>query len=641
MRYDVKKFLFMGLESDRKAFFEQAQEAGVVHFIETGPAKIKEVPQEVQMMAQAIKILRGLPPVEQEETEEYALAEGLVKKILSLKQTQDKLLEEERLDRLEMSRIEVFGDFSKEDIAYIEQEGHCKIQFYCAREGFAESEELPREVIYVGTNHSLDYFVGVNKEPKQFEKMSEIHIDTPLGALKRRYREVHKEIFQVEQRIKTYAKYNTFLHHALIYKLNTYHLHAAESAVKPVMEGNIFAIEGWVPVHQIAQLRQLVERFNVHIEEIAIETFDVIPTYLENKGAARVGEDLVHIYDTPSNTDKDPSLWVLFAFSLFFAFIIGDAGYGLILLCVALYIRYKFSITHSVGKRVLSLFMILCFFVIGWGLLTNTFFGISIDLNNPIRKMSMMNWLVERKAAYVLKHKDETYHEWVKKYPQLKGVTNPHEFLEKASTVEPNGKVNYEMANKFADNIMLELALLIGVIHISLSMIRYLNRHWKNIGWLLFIAGCYLYLPSFLHAVSIIDFVFDITPQQAAESGLYLIYGGLAIAFILTVFESKFLALLDMINMVIQLFADSLSYLRLYALGLAGAMLASTTNELAASVNIVFAIVILILGHTVNIVLSIMSGVIHGLRLNFLEWYHYSFEGGGKLFDPLRKLKIE
>ena len=88
----------------------------------------------------------------------------------------------------------------------------------------------------------------------------------------------------------------------------------------------------------------------------------------------------------------------------------------------------------------------------------------------------------------------------------------------------------------------------------------------------------------------------------------------------------------------IQIFSDTMSYFRLYALGLAGAMLASVINDLASGVPLVIGIVILVLGHGVNILLSIMSGVIHGLRLNYLEWYHYSFEGDGKIFNPLRQL---
>lgn len=117
-------------------------------------------------------------------------------------------------------------------------------------------------------------------------------------------------------------------------------------------------------------------------------------------------------------------------------------------------------------------------------------------------------------------------------------------------------------------------------------------------------------------------------------------YGGAIIAVIIALFKHKWFGLLEA-TFVIQIFGDVLSYLRLYALGLSGSLLTSTMNEMAASAPLVLGIVILLCGHAVNLVLSIMGGVIHGLRLNFLEWYHYSFEGGGKMFNPLKKIDVE
>jgi V/A-type H+-transporting ATPase subunit I len=67
--------------------------------------------------------------------------------------------------------------------------------------------------------------------------------------------------------------------------------------------------------------------------------------------------------------------------------------------------------------------------------------------------------------------------------------------------------------------------------------------------------------------------------------------------------------------------------------------MAVTFNEMAANAGVFFGFFILLLGHTVNMTMGIMGGVIHGLRLNFLEWYHYSFEGGGRLFHPLKFYK--
>lgn len=642
MRYDVKKFLFVGFKKEKDLFFKRAQEAGIIHFLSTKPSAPSVAHSEdVEEIGKAIKVLRGLPVVEQEETEDYGITSHLAKKILEVRDSLDALYEEERTLNLEISRVEVFGDFSMEDIEAIEKQGHRKIQFYCAKLGTADELELPNELIYVGSDHGLDYFCAINRSPKHYPRMIEMMIDRPLGKLKERYAEVQHKISRKEQLLKSFAKYNQFLHHAFIRQLNDYHLKIAKGYVDfPLEKGGIFVVQGWVPVHKLEALNDLVKEMKIYVEEISIDPNEVIPTYLENAGVSRIGEDLIHIYDTPSNTDKDPSLWVLFFFALFFSMIIGDGGYGLVLLLVAMYIRYKHSGLRGVKKRILNLVTILAFATIVWGVLTTSFFGITFAPDNPIRRVSLMSWLVEKKVEYHIARHDETYQEWEKKFPKLNGVTNPEEFLVKASTVNERGGISYDAYNKFADNIMMELALFIGVLHIIISMGRYLNRNWSYLGWIIFIIGAYLYIPGFLGATSIPNFVFGINQEIASRNGLYMMYAGITLAVVIVLFKSFWMALLE-VTLLIQIFGDIMSYLRLYALGLSGSLLTATMIDLAAAVPVFFGVLILLFGHLVNIVLGIMGGTIHGLRLNFLEWYHYSFEGGGKKFNPLKKQEIE
>lgn len=638
MRIDVKKFLFIGTERDRLQFFEKAQNAGIIDFIKSKAIKGKDVPLEIQNNVTAIKILRGLPTAPQEELADFVLADGLVHKILHLKNTLERLEEEQRVIKLEISRVAIFGNFSLDDLHFIEQQGHRKIQFFFSKKS-ASTESFPPELIYVGSDHGMDYFVAINAQPTQYPKLIEMRIEKPVGVLQERDRAIEKEIRDTEHRLKNYAKYNTFLHHALVYKLNTYHLEAAQGQTRGTLDDQLFVIAGWVPVNKISKLKQLVSDMHVFAEEIAIEPTDVIPTYLENKGMHRLGEDLVHIYDTPSPTDNDPSIWVLFSFALFFSFIVGDGGYGLIFLAAALFIRYKNPLLKGTGKRVLNLATLLCVACIFWGLLTSTFFGISLSPTNPLRQFSLIGWLVEKKAAYHIAHHDSTYDYWVAKFPNLANIQNPAEFVQSAVTVT-DGHTNYVLLSKFSDNIMMELALLIGMVHVILSMARYLNRNWINIGWIAFIIGCYLYFPSYLDTPTLTQYLFDVPLKSAAVGGLYLIWGGIAIASILSIIKHRIAGLLEIMT-AIQVFADIMSYLRLYALGLAGSIVSATINESLGSVNFVVAAILIVAGHGVNMALAIMGGIIHGLRLNFLEWYHYSFEGGGKMFKPLYKMKVE
>jgi len=94
---------------------------------------------------------------------------------------------------------------------------------------------------------------------------------------------------------------------------------------------------------------------------------------------------------------------------------------------------------------------------------------------------------------------------------------------------------------------------------------------------------------------------------------------------------------------VTRIFGDVLSYLRLFALGLASASLALTFNDLARQAGevqgpgLLYAILILLAGHLLNLLLAVMSGVVHGLRLNYIEFYNWALSGEGYAFQPFRK----
>lgn len=637
MRVDVKKFIFVGLEKEKAQFFRQAQNAGFVHFIPFEKEK-EAATADVSKIVSAIKVLRGLPTIEQMEYEEYALSDGFVYKILQLKDTISKLEEEQRLVRLEIARIGIFGDFSLQDIAAIEREGKQKVQFFCSKHRSNEEQPLPDNILYIGSDFGLDYFMSINPEPMQFPKMVEMRIDRSLGMLKARQTAIESEIHEAFQRLKDYAKYNTFLHHALVHKLNTHNLKEAIGSVQQEFDNSLFVVAGWVPVNKIPSLHDLLLKSDVHGEEVEVEPTDVIPTCLENHGVPRLGEELVHIYDTPSSNDKDPSLWVLCSFALFFSFIVGDGGYGLIFLAAALFFRFKYSDLSGAKRRLVNLATIVGASCLIWGTLTSSFFGMSLGPENPIRKYSLVQWLIEKKVAYHIEHKDDVHSHWVGKFPQLKDVEDPYEFVRNASTISEYTP-DYVLMNKFSDNLMLELALFLGVVHILISMFRYLPRNWIMLGWIFFVIGGYLYFPDYLEATSMTQYLLGIDTETAANVGFYLMIGGVSLAVIIAIFKSKLLGILEVMTSI-QIFADILSYLRLYALGLSGAIVGATINETAGGLPIVFGALLIFAGHIVNILLSVMSGTIHGLRLNFLEWYHYSFEGGGKMFNPLRKLRV-
>lgn len=639
MRIDVRKQIFVGLEGDRSLFFRRAQAVGIVQFVDSHSRATAETPSSVQNIAHAIKVVQGLEVMEQEEVHDLSKWKNVADEILALKHKDEQLHEERRMLRQEVARVEVFGRFSHDDIAYLQEQGGRDVQFFCSKKGTSDQVTENEGLFYVGSDHGLDYFLSVQPKKSSYDGMIEMRIDRSLDDLHGRLQEVELELVAVEDAIKVYAKYNDLLHKALISGMNVHSLDVNREYVESEVEDRVFAVTGWIPENRRGELDRLLEKCHVHSEEVAIEEEDSVPTYLENTGFAGVGEDLVRIYDTPATTDKDPSLWVLGSFAVFFAMILSDGGYGFLFLALAGFLWFKFPNAEGLTRRMMKLTTLLAVTCIIWGAVTNSFFGISFSIDHPTRALSVLDMMAESKAAYHFEQRDEVYAEWIEKFPALEGMSDSNAVLRAAST-EVDGDMKYPMLDKFRDNILLEIALFIGVVHVSLGLLRYIGRSPAGFGWILFLIGGYLYTPAYLNATSFLHFIFGIDKAQAAESGYHLLVGGIGLAMVIAILQDKLLGLLEIANLI-QVFADVLSYLRLYALGLAGGIVSATVNDMAGSASVVFGLILLVLGHIVNIALSLMGGVIHGLRLNFIEWYHYCFDGGGKMFQPLKMMKIK
>ncbi|MGM0440013.1 MAG: V-type ATP synthase subunit I [Chlamydiota bacterium] len=638
MIVNVRKYLFTGLQQEQDAFFREAQKLGIIQFLEKNQSfDSRSFPKEISRLVDALKVLKSHPPVEQEEGCSLTYADRAVDKILKEHAKLEKLYEEQRLLRHEVVRVEVFGKFDPQALKDLEQESGRKVQFFFAKKG-AELDIEDENIIYIGSDHGLDYFISFNKTARSYDEMTEMNVEKPVNELRARQREVEVDIHNTEKKLTRLGRYQELLHEAYIEKLNEHHLYSAQDYAANVLEDKVFAVEGWVADNDFLRLKLLLKKHKVYCDEIAIEDDDRIPTEMENRGTKKLGEDLVHIYDTPAVTDKDPSMWVLWAFALFFAIIVGDGGYGLIFLAVAVFLRYKFDLTKAVARRFVNLVFLLSGACILWGILTTSFFGLELAPDNKLRRFSIVDSVVIQKAQYHLQRQDAVWHNWLDKFPKLEGVQSPREFINQGYRITDVGQISYDILKDFTQSINIEIALLIGMIHIIISLLRYLDRNWAAVGWSLFIIGGYLYFPLMLNASSMVHYLLGIDQHKAAEAGLHLIWGGLGLALVLGVMQKKLAGFLEITN-VIQIFSDVLSYLRLFALGLSGAMVSATFNHLGMSMPIIPGILVIVLGHTINIALCVMSGVIHGLRLNFLEWYHYSFDGGGRLFKPLRLLR--
>ncbi len=634
------KHIFIGAQADLDEFFQRAQDAGFIQFLSTSPHPVEAQHPTLQKLYQAMKVIRRLPPLESYEGRvSLERAEEIAANILLLRERLEALADERKFLDGEIARVAPLGDFALEDLTYIEREGKRKVQFFC-RKASDLPEAMPEGLFFVGTDYDLDYFISVQQKPISLPSMIEMQVSKPIGALTKRLMEVERELASKEAGLKEQAKYQDYLRGAYFELLSEQHLESTKADALFALDEKIFIIEGWVPEGRVHELKRLQDRLAVHIEEVAQEEDERVPTCLENCGIAKVGEDLVRIYDTPASSDRDPSRFVLWAFVLFFSIIVADGGYGLLYLALAAYLRYKFPNWTGKKKRFVQMLAVLATGCIVWGVFTASFFGLSIAPDSALGKVSIVQKLATKRAVYHMERKDAVYEAWVKEYPQLTQATTPQQFLTATSDKPHTAGVTYEILSDFSDAVLMEIALLIGVLHITFSLARYLLRNWSAVGWILFLVGGYLYFPSVVQATSMVHYLGWVRPEIAYAIGLQLLWGGIGLALLLALIQRRWKGVGEIANAV-QVFSDVLSYLRLYALGLAGGIMASTFNDMGMKVGLVFGGFVILIGHTINILLGAMGGVIHGLRLNFIEWYHYSFEGGGIFFRPLRKLRSD
>jgi V/A-type H+/Na+-transporting ATPase subunit I len=635
MIINVKKHLIFGLKNEMSSFFKKAQKAGFIEFISKQP-KVKEISENVKDILSAIKTLKKQPLLEQVLATIDSIT--LSHKVIQIQNKLQNLEDKKKHLLTEIARVSPFGDFDLDNCEEVMKLSNRTIQFLAAKKEKIGRDELPLEVIYINTAYDLDYFIAFNKDKKTYPKMIEMQIDEPIGILKSKLEFVDEQLRLETNKLKSYAKYINYLKEDLKNHLNMQHLNQAKRDVSFEMSEQIFAVEAWIPVNKLQYLTNMIKDSSIEFEEIQVESKDTKPTYMENSGWGKVGEDLVHIYDTPSFEDKDPSSWVLVFFAIFFSMIVSDAGYGLLYLALGLVMKLKFKAAKGMLKRFINLVLLLSTGCIIWGTLTASFFGIELAPNNSLRKASLLHFIAKEKTTYHINQQDDVYKEWSTKYPLVKDVQSSEEFLLQTEKMQ-DGEVKYEARDEFYDNILMEFSILIGVIHLALSFLRYLRRNWSGLGWIIFMIGGYLYFPSQLNATSFVQYLNLIDKNTAYFFGEYLIYSGIFLACFCAFLQRGIAAGIFEIMNLIQVFADVLSYLRLYALALAGMIMASTFNDIGLSIGLKAGFIVIIIGHLVNISLGIMGGIIHGLRLNFLEWYHYSFEGGGKNFRPLKLFK--
>ncbi len=362
------------------------------------------------------------------------------------------------------------------------------------------------------------------------------------------------------------------------------------------LEEDVSYLEGFCPSETAAKVKALAEAESWGYLAAAPDDPAGVPTLIRNPGWIRAIQPLLKFMGTlPGYAEADVSPWFLGFLSLFFALLIGDAGYGWLLLGATLWARHKAK--PGTSPDIFRMMILFSASTIVWGALSGVYFGSAAIARLPVLRSLVV--------------------------PRLDGF------------VEANSA------------FMMYLCFIIGLAHLTLAHLLNVVRLWPSprflgqVGWIAIVWAVFFLVGNLVSGKPL--------------PGIFgpLLIGGILLALLFSNFQRRVLkgimtTLVDLPLSVIGTFSDLMSYLRLFAVGFASLTVAGSFNAMAVGSGVrsvgqaVLAAVVLLFGHSLNLVLGGMSVLVHGVRLNMLEFSnHLGQQWTGLRYDPFGGVEAE
>lgn len=592
----MHKYAFLVYHRDFEAFLVKLQELGMIDIQKESRTVSDDERALIALINRYTLAIKELKTRNINSTEVAPLdSEAIIAEYESLVKEKEQVDNSIRKSLKDLSDVRPWGNFDTNLLKALAEKG-LRIRFYISNEkSFSDSltDEYPIEVI--NREAGQVYFVWIQGVEENLP-IEAIEVKAPAFSFSEKENEIsllRERQSGIEERLNLMSNYTTQIETTKVELVNRLEFNSVRQSAERQAEDKLMVLHGWVPRPKNDEFVKFLESESIiYITERAQKT-DNAPILLKNNRFARLFEPIGSLFTSPTYGELD--LTPLFApfFMMFFGFCLGDAGYGVVMLLGAS--LYKLKAPKNF-RPILSLVQWLSLSTILFGALTGTVFGISL-------------------------------------------VSIDWPFLAK-------------FKNLFFDNDkMFALALGIGAFQILFGMgVKAANQiklwGWKHsistISWLVLLVGTIVvYGLSKLEGSTI--------QLLGIEHQVVLGIAAIGILFFNSPGKNPFinfgLGLWDTYGMVTGLFGDILSYIRLFALGLSSAILGNVFNSLAFGmapdiiiVGPLVTIIILVVGHSINLFMAALGSLVHPMRLTFVEFYkNAGFIGGGKMYQPFKK----
>lgn len=496
----------------------------------------------------------------------------------------------------EIERLDSWGDFDPQIFQALAESG---IQLRVVEGPQARLGALPEELEYIRLSAPKGQARLVFRDAGEGARLPGDFLDLALpakslGALKARLAEIEEALGEGNRKLALASAGAKGLSAALASLGKARTFEAYRSGMDA--EGQLCHLKGYVPVDGIEALKKEASLHGWGLLSDDPADDENPPTKMKNSALVRIVQPVFDFLGTtPGYREYDISSWFLIFFCIFFAMIFGDAGYGCVLLLA--------GIAGAVGARrkgravpdMLRLLLLLAVCTLGYGTVTGTWFGLPTEKLPGFLRSLMI--------------------------PALAG-DNP---------ASP-------------ENIKI-LCFILGTIQISIAHVKNILRDFPDpkflaqVGWLSAVDGLFFV---------VLNLVLDPSKYPIPVFALAMVGGGFFLVFLFGSWNGNILksflaglgGLLTQFLGTVSALADIISYIRLFAVGLAGVAISQTVNSmggglLGSLVGILAGLLILVFGHVLNLAMSVLSVIVHGIRLNMLEFSgHLGMEWAGYKYEP-------
>lgn len=600
----MKKIVFIAFHREWEQFLHELRELGMVHVVEHDRSDVDEdelqqfINRAKQLQETAKKLNKYIDKKSKEplNASDLELGKRLPQMVEDIENEKSHISQKIQIAKKERDTLAHWGNFNPSDIKKIEDAGY-KIQFFVSPNNLFNPEwEDQHDLFVIKREASKIYFVTISRGAdlsEVFDLEEENLPDVSLNELNKLIESLSLELSHEDEKMRELAKDLPSVNKAIEELESEIRFIKVKHSGEAAAENKIILLQGWTTEENLSDVCEYLDNKSVYYEIFDPQPEDDVPIKFKNNKFVKLFEPIAELYELPSYNEIDLTPYFAPFYMIFFGLSLGDIGYGIFLLLVASLVKMikKGSIPTSL-RGAMTLIQILGASTMVCGLLQGGFFGINIyDLNSEF-------------------------------FRNLKDIF-------------------------YLDNqAMFALSLILGVVQILFGMfIKIFNKikqfgikyALSSIGWFVFILS---FVASYLMS--------SVMPMGGTVHTVIMILSGILIVFFNSPDKNIFVnigsSLWDAYNMATGLLGDILSYVRLFALGLSGGILANVFTNLStgmspdnAIVGPIVTILIFLAGHAINIFMNALGAFVHPLRLTFVEFYKNSdFTGGGKKFTPFK-----